>query len=195
MRELDLYVNAYDRRLTGKGVFFYWTVLAGFFLAVVLVSYALTPASHASVITRIIHSQAFMGQFQPILALKPVWMMLAIWAKNMVVALLLLLIGGYLGGVASYVVIGFNAALVGILVKILHVSGDSFGYLLAGLLPHGVIELPAIFLAGAVAIWAVRCRMSLGWRLTRGLRWVAPLLLVAAAVETFVTPHVMVHFH
>ncbi|HUW65055.1 MAG TPA: stage II sporulation protein M [Spirochaetia bacterium] len=194
MRQNDLYVNAFDRRPRGKGIFFYWTVLALVFLAAALASYALTPAAHSSVVAQALRNKAFLGQFKFILGLQPAWMMLAIWVKNMIVALLLLTIGGYLGGLVSYLVIVFNAVVLGVLVKTLHASGATFRFVLAGLLPHGIIELSAIFLAGALAIWAVQRQLRFSRRLTGGLRWVAPLLLVAAAIETFVTPLVMAHF-
>ncbi len=82
------------------------------------------------------------------------------------------------------------------------------GYWLAGVLPHGVVELPAMALFGAVTL-----RMGVRWitpshgrplgevwltALGEAVRlWVAvilPLFLIAAALESFVTPWAVMHF-
>ncbi|MDA8334551.1 MAG: stage II sporulation protein M [Peptococcaceae bacterium] len=185
-----MYIRTYDRRPGGRSVFFYWVVLALVYLVTAAAGYALTPA-HSPFVSQTIRSGAFLGPFQFILGLNSVELMLAIWVKNLMVALLLLILGGYLGGLVSYLVVISNGLVLGALARSLHASGAPFRFLAAGLLPHGVIELSTIFFAGALAIWAVKRKIGFFRRMGAGLRWVAPLLLAAAAVETFVTPHVM----
>jgi stage II sporulation protein M len=93
-----------------------------------------------------------------------------------------------------------NGAVIS-LVSRLTLEDHSLGFLIAGLLPHGVIEIPAYLIAQAAAL-------SFGFTLLRGLlksncsqpiwpalkaslRWLglAVLLLIPAALlETFVTP-------
>ena len=81
------------------------------------------------------------------------------------------------------------------------VQQESIGYLLAGLLPHGVIELPAFFMGEAVAlsfgatitlaIFKKEKRELVLPSLKRNLRYLVValiLLLPAAIIETYVTP-------
>ena len=100
------------------------------------------------------------------------------------VPLLVLTSNGFMIGVVSYTIIHKQGVL----------------YLLAGIVPHGIIELPTILLG-----------ISLGFRLGYLLaltilgekvdlagetriavhflvKWFLPLLFLAAAIETFITP-------
>ena len=81
------------------------------------------------------------------------------------------------------------------------IEEQSFGFLLAGLLPHGIFELPAFFLGeaaalsfGATAILGLlkKERRSLVLpSLNQNLKYLAlafALLLPAAIIETYITP-------
>ena len=81
------------------------------------------------------------------------------------------------------------------------VQQESIGYLLAGLLPHGVLELPAFIMGEAVALsfgTAVTLAIFKSERrslvlpgLKRNLRYLVMaliLLLPAAIIETYITP-------
>ena len=93
-----------------------------------------------------------------------------------------------------------NGALIGYLGKII-AAEESVGYLLLGILPHGVIELPAFIIANGAAFYfgaalmstafSARVRAGLAETLVRSLKYLglaAAMLLPAAAIETFVTP-------
>lgn len=93
-----------------------------------------------------------------------------------------------------------NGWLLG-LVSIMIVEQESLGYLLAGLLPHGIFELPAFFLGEAVALsFGVTVMLALfkkerGQIIRSSLRrnfkylFVAILLLLPAAIiEAYITP-------
>ena len=96
-----------------------------------------------------------------------------------------------------------NAALIGAVVSLLGLMGFSpWRITLAGILPHGVFELPALVLTGAsilflaVMLVTPRSQLSLGevaieafadcTRIFIGL--IVPLLAIAAVVETWITP-------
>jgi stage II sporulation protein M len=81
------------------------------------------------------------------------------------------------------------------------IEEKSLGFLLAGLLPHGIIELPALFIGEAaalsfgtiaiVALFKKERRNLLTSSLRQNLRylWIAlALLLLAAIIETYITP-------
>jgi len=112
------------------------------------------------------------------------------------------IIFGIIFAVPPLVFVGFNGFMLGILVSV-SISLEGVGLVLAGLLPHGVIEIPVILLATALGFavgwesfkWLTVRNSQVKAQLTRGLKlylkWVLPGLLVAALIESFVTPGVI----
>jgi stage II sporulation protein M len=105
----------------------------------------------------------------------------------LLVPVMTLLVNGWLIGLVSGAVI----------------HQQSVAYLLVGLLPHGIFELPALFMGEAVAfsigatvIKAVFKNQTAGLKagIKRDMRFMIPivvLFVVAAAIETYVTPAVL----
>lgn len=96
-----------------------------------------------------------------------------------------------------------NGALIS-LISVLVARVESVGFVLTGMLPHGVIEIPAFIIGQAAAlsfgffilasIFSANQRARLGADLTRSLKFfgIAVLLLIPAAIiETFVTPQLL----
>ncbi len=94
----------------------------------------------------------------------------------------------------------FNGGLIG-LVSTTVIQEKSLGYLLAGLLPHGIFELPALIMGEAVALsfgtavmlalFKKERRNLLLPNLRHNLRYLAlalALFLLAAITETYITP-------
>ncbi len=86
-------------------------------------------------------------------------------------------------------------------------SQRSIGYFLTGVLPHGIFELPALFIGEAAAIGlgvaAIRAVFNRSWRanlsgaLKNNLRYLGisvALFVPAAVIETFVTPLLLRRF-
>jgi len=101
---------------------------------------------------------------------------------------------------APLLALSFNGGYLG-LVASLVVQEESLGFLLAGLLPHGILEIPAFLIAQAaamsfglaalVAIFKKEARPRLLPNLKKNFRYLTIallLLLPAAAIETFITP-------
>lgn len=98
-----------------------------------------------------------------------------------------------------------NGTLLGMMVGIYQANGMSVAVLAAGVLPHGVFELPALILSiacgvrlcGNMCLLAAGSRkktpfMELAEELLRVLVLVvAPLTVVAAFIECYVTPVIM----
>ncbi len=93
-----------------------------------------------------------------------------------------------------------NGGVIG-LVSIITIQEKSLGYLLAGLLPHGIFELPAFIMAEAVALsfgtmvmlalFSKERRKLLLTNLRGYLKYLLialVLLLPAAIIETYITP-------
>ncbi len=114
---------------------------------------------------------------------------------------LLFMIGGLLGGVLPLFFVVFNGFFIGWVAYSLG-STVGLGFVAAGLMPHGIFEIPAIILAMSIG-------MSLGYALLNRLRgqgdlWretrlalglfinrVLPLLILAAVIEVTVTPLIL----
>jgi uncharacterized membrane protein SpoIIM required for sporulation len=129
-----------------------------------------------------------------------------IFANNLRATFIILL-----GGIISFSVLGMiaylvNVGLVGVVLAVFKIIGYSPWLLFAaGLLPHGLFEIPALMLASAVMlrIGAMLVTPQVGksmgqvvfelladW-LKVFLGVVVPLLAVAALIETYVTPSIL----
>ena len=126
---------------------------------------------------------------------------LALFANNLQAMVLCVLYGFipflYLPALA----LGVNAALLGMLASL--VSGQWL-LLAAGILPHGIFELPALFLSLAAGLCLCKNINTYIRKNEKGVMKplllnilrvvvlvVLPLLVIAAVMETYVTPVVM----
>lgn len=123
----------------------------------------------------------------------------AIFIKN-VAALLISLVLSPFFCLIPVIALLFNGWLLG-LVATRVIQEKSLAYLLAGLLPHGIFELPAFIIGEAVAlsfgstvllaVFKRRDRNQLRLNLRQNLRYLTLailLLLPAAVIETYITP-------
>ena len=128
----------------------------------------------------------------------PIVIMTIIFLKNLLASAMAMLLGLGLGLVPLMVVTS-NGFLLGI-VGYAAVQKAGFLFLMAGILPHGIIELPVVLVSIAIgfrlgyllALTLAKEKVDLSGETRIAihflLRWVAPLLFLAAAIETFITP-------
>lgn len=134
-------------------------------------------------------------------ALRPftITMALAIFAQNVSTLLLSFLLSPVLC-ILPVLALMFNGALLAFM-AVLVTQRVSVGFVLAGLLPHGVFEIPALVIGEAAAIsfgvmviaalFSAKRRKLLIPNLKQNLKYLALagiLLVPAAAIETYVTP-------
>lgn len=143
-------------------------------------------------------TESFEASFGSILDMHPVYIMFFIFLNNSFVGLLLVILGLVLG-IAPLLIIVFNGFVVGVISRVVADEIGIFRVLLA-LLPHGIVELPMIFLAGGIGLRLghqvllslIGKQAGVKKEIRRGIifyfRWVVPLLFVAAVIETFITP-------
>jgi len=125
-------------------------------------------------------------------------LMVVIFLKNLLSCVMSVLLGLGLG-VVPLIVDTSNGFLLGVvLYNVLQKEG--LLYFLAGVVPHGVIELPTVLmsigigfrLAYLIALTFFGEKANLGQEIRIAIhflvRWVTPLLFLAAAIETFITP-------
>ena len=120
---------------------------------------------------------------------------LFILRRNLTVFVVLLL-GVVSAGLVSIVVLLGNGIAIGQLIGFAKGAGITNADLASLLVPHGVLELGALCMAGAVGLQGIRFAVGvrvLGWESLRSLRVGAVMafglwaLTAAAAVEAFVT--------
>lgn len=110
---------------------------------------------------------------------------------------------GALAGILPLLFLVLNGSILG-LTTTLVAQKTSWIVVAAAVLPHGIIEIPALLIAAAIGLRIGRRALSVLWRRDTGLVeetaagirlafWVlAPALLVAAFIESFVTPMLLV---
>lgn len=120
---------------------------------------------------------------------------------NNLQACVIIFIGGALLGVISVAILGFNGIIIGAILQILQKESGAI-VLLAAIVPHGLFELPAVIASGALGLMlgrAVRDEFAgtrdaameasrLGWIF---VWYIIPFVAVAACIEAFITPVVL----
>lgn len=142
-----------------------------------------------------------------ITALDPFGMMIAIFKNNLQSTFIALLLGlGF--GIFPFAVAMLNGLVLGILVESFIKTKGAF-FVLAAILPHGILELPIVLISIGIgfrlghAVYLSFIRLKTGHELLHELEqlWyelkqgiifyikiVVPLLLLAAVIESYITP-------
>ncbi|MDP3741047.1 MAG: stage II sporulation protein M [bacterium] len=119
----------------------------------------------------------------------------AIWRQNLTVGLIAIFLG-IIAGLAPIVIVGFNFAVLGFISgAALFYGGDggpNFWIFLITILPHGIVEIPALILSAALGL---RFGFSLINRefkkvfvqILQFLPLLAAMFLLAALIEIFIT--------
>ena len=131
---------------------------------------------------------------------------LAIFMQNIRVILLMAIIGIFTFGVTDIVIFALPWTIIGYLAGQMANAGENpFLFILAGIVPHAILELPALILITALAFRWHSTIMARPEKGTIGENWITsaadfcrvtiglglPLLLAAAYLEAYVTPQVM----
>ena len=130
-----------------------------------------------------------------------------LWGHNLRAVGVILLLGLFSFGVLGVLIFLINTSVIGIVLALKGAMGISpLKLALFGILPHGIFEIPALILSSAavlyigIALVTPRSHLTLGEVLIDaiadwakiGVGLVLPLLTIAAALETWVTP-VLLH--
>ena len=139
----------------------------------------------------------FKSEVSPLKELSPVALMLGIFVNNAVKCLLAIVLG-LAFGIAPAVFILINGLMLGFVVGET-LPHTSLLYILVGMVPHGVIEMPMVFISSAIGlklgVLALKTLMGKKEGMSDKVKdailvyivWIFPLLFLAAFIETFVT--------
>lgn len=141
--------------------------------------------------------ETIMGSFSQIIGDNSFMLALKIFLNNLE-ACVLLFLGGATFGFLTFFVLFSNGVVIGLFADQIVEKVGAVG-LIAGLVPHGIFELPAIFISAALGLALARSLIAeAGGRRDAAadavrlggifLRVVVPLLAVAAVIEAFITP-------
>jgi stage II sporulation protein M len=145
--------------------------------------------------------EGFSSRFGPLLEKAPLEIMLAIFLNNAFVSLVSLVFGLALG-ILPILFVAFNGYLVGVISYIV-AQQKGMLFISLALLPHGVVELPMVFLSASIGFrlghqvfsFLLGRPTEIKREFKEGIsfyfHWIVPLLLIAAIIETFVTPLIM----
>ncbi len=185
-----------DRKFEGL-VYHFAFMLAVFFLSAYLGYYS----AKTNFVFAGEQMKALAKEFSFVKTLSPLAIFLLIFINNSAKALISTTLGLF-AGIFPVCFVFINGYIVGL---VYCVKGEQIGYFraLLYLLPHGVIEIPAILLACSYGTWLgvrfikrlrgenVDVKADLKMAVKACIRNVIPMLLVAALIETFVTPLVV----
>ncbi len=174
----------------------WWLFIAIGLFIIGIVAGLVTPANITSLISKQLVS---IEEFSSILGPFKVSTVIFIFIKNVTVLLFSFVLSPILC-LVPILTLSVNGWLL-TLVSSIVAKEKSLGFVLAGLLPHGIIELPALFIGEAaalsfgamviIALFKKERRSLLPSILRQNLKylWIAlALLLPAAIIETYITP-------
>ena len=174
-----------------------WVFVAIFLFSIGLVFGLATPTSFASLISEDITALEELIDF--LASLPPALTAIFIFIKN-ASALLLSFVFSPIFCLPPILALTVNGWLLGF-ISVLVSREKSVGFVLAGLLPHGVFELPALIMGEAaalsfgivviLALFKKERRSQLVPSLKQNLKYLVialALLVPAAIIETYVTP-------
>jgi stage II sporulation protein M len=120
---------------------------------------------------------------------------------NNLEACILLLLGGASFGIFTIFIMSLNGVVIGAIMEIVH-QDHSVAFVAAAIVPHGIFEIPAFIISGALGIMLAQSLITewYGGADAAGdapryarifLMYVIPLVAIAATVEAFITPLVI----
>lgn len=186
-----------------------WLVLATAIFMICAVAFYLGTAYSEPVDDQVLDSQLVMLQelFAFLIEAKPLVSALLVFMNNFLSMAQMLLLGA-LAGISPLFTLGINGALVGVLLSLAVQEGASLlPLIMLGIMPHGIFELFAFFLCGAIGLkFGYHCVASPlpGTNRIESFRYiwkeaisilplVLTLLIISAFVEMFITSR-LIHF-
>lgn len=177
---------------------YHFVLLAAVFLLSAVAGYSygiMEPSSSELLMEELFES------FAPLADLPSYILALTIFLRNSSLCLISLILGLGIGAV-PLLFITLNGFVIGMIVYAMK-EATGFGFVILSILPHGVVELPTVILSAAIGVklGQVVFLSLLGRKpniieeFFNGMRtffcFILPLLLLAALIEVYITPHLL----
>jgi len=178
--------KTFKRILFGTSVLFFILIILGYFSAPFLPFDALETLKQA---------------FLPFFGLTPWELVLAIFIHNASRALLVILLG-IIVGLVPFIFLIVNGFIIGVIIYEVAIL-KGLGIAVAGLLPHGIIEIPAIILTITLGFqigfetikWLLGKESQVRAFFKTGLKFffklIIPALFLASLIEVFITLQIL----
>ncbi|AGK61061.1 Uncharacterized membrane protein [Archaeoglobus sulfaticallidus PM70-1] len=116
------------------------------------------------------------------------------------------MVAGFFFGIFPVSFVFLNGYIIGV---IIYVKGSELGILrvAVSLLPHGILEIPAVIIASAYGLYlgklfylrvfrsrSIDMKLAMKEFIKKFITVIIPILLIAALIETFVTPYLIYRF-
>lgn len=142
------------------------------------------------------------------------YMIYIIFLNNLSIAFLMIL-SGFLFGIIPILILISNGIFIGVILNLmLTETGQSFGLVLMGILPHGILEIPAIIIAAGFGIKVgvsvlntiigllsrqdKKYNLIQMWRIIKQIPLILfglmLMLFIAAIIESTLTRYLIIHF-
>ncbi len=130
--------------------------------------------------------------------------MVAIFKNNAINSLLALVLG-VVFGIVPILIVAINGFFLG-MVSLVFSKQTSALFVIAAILPHGIIELPMVLISAGIGLrlghevyrYFRGVKTDLKEEFKLGLwffiRYIIPLLLIASVIESYVTPGIAIFF-
>lgn len=144
--------------------------------------------------------EGFFGSLKFTVEMSDFSIFLFILLNNSIKAFLIILLGFFFS-IVPLIFIYTNGELIGLVFGVF-AREHGFGKIMWSVLPHGVLEIPAIILAGSYGIWLGVCffrkiayRDPFGekffFAMKKYFKIILPMILAAAVIEGFLTPVIL----
>lgn len=148
--------------------------------------------------------EQFKEMFGWITVLDPFERMVAIFKNNAINSLLALVLG-LVFGIVPLLIVAINGFFLG-MVSLVFSKQTSIPFVIAAILPHGIIELPMVLVSAGIGLrlghevyhYFRGVRTDLKEEFKVGIwffvRFIVPLLFIASVIESYVTPRIAIFF-
>ncbi len=190
---MTMNIKKYIRKFIPKEIEFYTKALTALFVIAIMFGFFVASQFPSDAIGAI---DKTMKQLSFIAKLNHIEIFFIIFLNNAVKAFLMIILGT-LFGVIPVLFIVLNGYTIGVVVSVMITQVGATSVLL-GILPHGILEIPAILISAGYGVWlgemfSKRLRKKSSFRpylkiaLRKYMIIILPIIILSALIETFVT--------
>ena len=192
-------INTNNQKRFLKSLWPYILIATVIFVISIIIGLLVNPEISRNIIEELKETLA------PLESLGPLALLIVIILNNTIKALFSIILG-IVVGLPSLLFVGFNGFTIGVVVSAFQYD-IGFIPMVAGLAPHGIIEIPLLLLSTSLGLivgmevikFIARRKSQVKATLKQSLilyaKWILPGLIIAALIEVFITPLAIIFFN